>query len=100
MVQAGQNADVREAALRSELETFSQNAFGEPPDILWVVVPEKSGFTEAIPSKTSFVVFQSNKKLVQETRVDLLKGICEFWMNETGCAIDDVVAVINDPDEE
>lgn len=99
MVQAGQNADARETALRSGLEAFSRDAFGEPPDILWVVVPEKSGFTEAKPSKTSFVVFQANKKLAQEQRVDLLKGICEFWKAETDCTLDDIVAVISDPAE-
>lgn len=97
MVQEGQIPPQTEASLRSGLNAFSEKAFGEPINIQWVAIPERSGFTAGKPSTSSLVSLTSNKVLERSERKALLMELCDFWMAETKCSLDEVVGVINDP---
>ena len=99
MVQDGQISPATEASLRTGLNNFSERVFGEPIDIRWVAVPERSGFTAGKPSTSSIVSLTANRTLDRPERKELLIEICDFWMEQTKCSLDEVVGVINDPAE-
>lgn len=97
MVQQGQISSQVEAILRRRLDEFSKHTFGAPAVFNWLVVPAKSGFTAGQPSSCSFVLALSNQVLDKEHRTQLLRAVCDIWMQETGCSLDEVVAAIGDP---
>ena len=97
LVQAGQISAANEAILRSRLNEFAQREFGAPTAIRWIVIPEKSGFTAGKPSTSSVVSLAANEALDQPRRVELLKELCDLWIAETNCSIDEVVGIISDP---
>ncbi len=97
MVQAGQIPPETEVRLRTSLDGFARGIFGAPVKIGWTVIPERSGFTAARPSTTSVVAMQANVPLPQARRAALLRELCELWVRETGCSIDEVVGFISDP---
>ena len=97
IVQAGQVPAETEAALRANLNAFAERAFGEPADINWRVVPERSGFTAAKPSTSSIISIAANRPIPQPERAALLKEMCELWVGETKRTLDEVVGVISDP---
>ena len=99
MVQEGQIPPQTEASLRAGLDDFTQKSFGEPVDIRWVAVPERSGFTAGKPSTSSIVSLTANRVLERPERKDLLVELCDFWIAQTKCSLDEVVGVINDPAE-
>ncbi len=97
LVQEGQTPDERKTILGGLLNTYSERAFGEGADINWVTVPAGSGFTAAQPSTSSIVSFTAPQAVEQGVRTSLLTDLCDLWMDETGCSLDEIVAVINDP---
>jgi len=97
LVQAGQTPDAKQVPLQNLLNDFSERAFGQPADIIWTKVPAQSGYTAGKPSTSSIVSMTAAKPIAQETRVDLLGELCDIWMGETGCSLNEIVAVINDP---
>ena len=96
-VQSGQTADQKSAMIQSRLQKFAESAFGSVADINWITVPAGGGFTAAKPSTSSIVTFDAAEPVDQDVRVTLLEEICDLWMSETGCEMDEVIAVINDP---
>ena len=96
-VQDGHSADQRADVLKTKLESFSQSAFGEPVAVNWTTVPKGNGFTASKPSSSAIVSFTARQPINQDTRVSLLNELCDLWMAETGCGLDEIVAVINDP---
>lgn len=96
-VQADQIADQRSEALQSRLTEFSERRLGAPAEINWITVPKGSGFTAAKPSTSAVVSFRAASAVPQDERVMFLNEICDLWMAETGCALDEIVAVVNDP---
>ena len=97
IVQAGQVSAETEAALRTNLSAFSERAFGEPAEIHWRAIPERSGFTAAKPSTSSIISMAANRPVPQAERAALLKEMCELWVAETKRTLDEVVGVISDP---
>ncbi len=97
IVQAGQVSAETEAALRANLNAFAERAFGEPAEINWRSIPERSGFTAAKPSTSSIISIAANKPVPQPKRAALLKEMCELWVRETKRSLDEVVGVISDP---
>lgn len=97
IVQAGQVSAETEAALRTNLNAFAERAFGEPADINWRAIPERSGFTAAKPSTSSIISMAANRPVPQPERAALLKEMCELWIGETKRTLDEVVGVISDP---
>lgn len=97
IVQEGQVSPASETTLRSNLSAFAERAFGEPADINWRVIPERSGFTASKPSTSSIISMAANRLVPQPERAALLKEMCELWVRETGRTLDEVVGVISDP---
>lgn len=97
LVQDGQISAQTQAALRSKLDVFTQSAFGHPAQFNWIAVPEGSGFTAAKPSTSSLVSVQAGEALAQDRRTRLLNDLCDLWMAETGCSMNEIVGVISDP---
>ncbi len=100
LVQAGQAPEAKKVPLQHLLNGFSERTFGQGADIHWVSVPERSGFTAAKPSTSSIVSMSAAEPVEQETRAALLTELCDIWMRETGCSLNEIVAVINDPKED
>jgi len=97
LVQEGQIPDEVQASIRNALSALSERAFGHPAEFSWREVRSGSGFTAAKPSTASIVSLVAHKALSQSERVPLLEEVCDIWMRETNCSIDEVVASINDP---
>lgn len=97
IIQDGQISSETRTALQQKLDAFSTKAFGAVTKINWLVVPKKAGFTAGDPSTCSFVLALSNANLSKEVRTGYLREMCDLWMDETGCSLDEVVAAIGDP---
>lgn len=97
LVQENQIPDETQAALRTKLDQLAQNEFGAGLTVNWITVPEGGGFTAAKPSTSSLVSIQSNKALAFEARKAILSKMCDIWMDDTGCSLDEIVAVVTDP---
>ena len=97
LVQADQQPARREGTLTAALDAFSERAFGAPASINWVTVPAGNGFTAGEPSTSSIVSMTAPEPLDQTIRASLLGELCDLWMAETGCSINEIVAVISDP---
>ena len=97
VIQEGQAPDQSQPVLEEALNSFSSKHFGEPVNITWMVVPAGGGFTAHGPSTSSVVSMTGNKALKQSDRVSLLTELSDVWMGHTGCSLDELVAVINDP---
>ena len=97
LVQENQIPDDTQASLRSKLDGLAQQVFGAGLSINWITVPEGGGFTAAKPSTSSLVSVQSNKALAFEARKSILSKMCDIWMDDTGCSLDEIVAVVTDP---
>ena len=97
MVQRGQVPDDSADVLRDRLQAFSRDAFGEPMDIRWVTIAPGMGFTAGRPSTSSIVSVTANAPVEQPRRVALMNALCDLWMEETRCSVDEIVAVLSDP---
>ena len=97
IVQAGQIPAATATALRGRLDEFSQQAFGAGADISWVEIMPGSGFTEGKPSTASVVSLRAPEPLEQARREELLNELCDLWIGETRCSVDELVGVISDP---
>lgn len=97
LVQEGQAPDNKREVLVEKLNSFTQASFNEDADVYWHAIPQGSGYTAAKPSTSSIVSVTAPKPLSQAERIPLLNEICELWMNETGCSINEVVASMSDP---
>ncbi len=97
LVQENQISDEQESALRKEMEEFTRSSFDESVNINWIVVPKNSGFTAGVPSTSVIVSLRSNVILDKQRRFELLKELCDIWINETGLSTNEVVGTITDP---
>ncbi len=97
LVQAGQTPDTRQAELETVLIQFAEQAFDKPAEINWISIAEGNGFTAAAPSTSSIVSMTANQPLTQDRRHALLSDLCDRWMDVTGCSLNEIVAVISDP---
>ena len=97
LVQEGQTPDNMRDVIIEKLNAFSQSSFNESAEVYWHAIPPGSGYTAAKLSTSSIVSVTAPQPLTQGERVPLLNEICDLWMNETGCSINEVVASVNDP---
>ena len=58
----------------------------------WMEIAPGCGFTAGEPSKASIAATTVPAGTPRDARTRLLAGICELWVRETGCHIDDIVA--------
>jgi len=97
LVQEGQILEGVKTKLHARLNEFTNAKFDSNADVKWTEVPDGSGYTAAQPSTSSIVSLVANRSLEQETRISMLHELCELWAKETGCSLDEIVGVINDP---
>lgn len=97
IVQADQAPDRSQADLKALLRTFTNSAFGASAQIAWIPVPQGNGFTAGKPSTSSIISMTADQPLNTEHRESLLRELVGLWTAETGCSVDEVVAVIADP---
>ena len=97
IVQADQISAETQAALRNSLDDFTTRNFDAPAAINWVEIDKGSGFTATKPSTSSIVSLAGPAPLEQSTRISLLEELCAVWSRETGCTLNEIVGVINDP---
>lgn len=96
-VQEGQIAPSMIEVLEKGLGDICHSAFGSASHVHWVEVQSGNGFSGAKPSRASLVRIQSNRNLPQDERVEIMKQVCDFWMENTGCSINEIVAAVGDP---
>ena len=96
-VQEGQSPDQHRGDIQTLLNTFTSASFGEDAQISWIPVAPGNGFTAGRPSTSSVVSITSNEPLNPERRESLLRQLVALWTENTGCSIDEIVAVISDP---
>ncbi len=97
IVQAGQISGETQAALRTSLDQFALARFGSPAEIGWVEIAPGSGYTATHPSTSSIVSLAANEPVEQSERIAMLTELCDLWSAKTGCSLDEIVGVINDP---
>lgn len=96
-VQQGQIKPSTLETLEKGLADICHSVFGSEAEFRWVEVQSGNGFSGAKPSRASLVRMQANRNLEQEERVQIMKQICDFWMENTGCSINEIVAAVGDP---
>ncbi len=97
VIQEGQEPDRRRGALATALESYVQSRLGAAPSVNWVSVARGNGFTAGKPSTSSVVVLTAPEPLTQERRESVLRELVDLWTTETGCSVDEIVAVVADP---
>lgn len=97
VVQEGQISTEVEYALKSAINTFSQNVFDLPADIDWIEVAKGSGFTAAKPSTSMIASLYTYKVLEQSERISLLRELCNICMEKTGLSPNEVMTSIRTP---
>ena len=96
-VQAGQQPDLQKTELHGLLNRFTTTAFDAEAQVAWIPVPKGSGFTAGQPSTSSVVSMTASEPLSPARREALLRQFVALRTDETGCSVDEVVAVISDP---
>jgi hypothetical protein len=85
-------------AVRERLEAgLSQLAAREfpargPATFAWMEIAPGCGFTAGEPSKAAIAATTVPAGTAREARARFLTAICDLWVRETGCHIDDIVA--------
>lgn len=97
IVQEGQAPDQNKETLQAALSGFTTAALGEASQVSWIPVAAGSGFTEGKPSTSSIVSMTAASSLSADHRESLLRELVALWTDETGCSVDEIVAVIADP---
>ena len=97
LVQQGQRADQQRETLTAELEAFCQRVFGDTPPVNWIAIAPGSGFTAGEPSTSSIISITAPAPLAQPDRARMLGDLCDMWMAQTGCSMNEVMAVVSDP---
>ena len=97
VIQEGQSADQKRHELASALDAFGRAQLADSVQVSWLPVARGSGFTAGKPSTASVVSLSANEPLAQERREQLLRALVTLWTEQTGCSVDEVVAVLADP---
>ena len=85
-------------AMRERLEAgLSQLVSREFPQrggasFAWMEIAPGCGFTAGEPSQAAIAATTVPVGTTREGRARFLGGVCELWVRETGCHIDDIVA--------
>lgn len=97
VIQEGQGPDQQRGVLAAALDAFGAEFLGDALAVNWVPVAAGNGFTAGKPSTSSVVSMTAKAPLSQERREVVLRELVSMWTHETGCSIDEIVAVIADP---
>ncbi len=97
VIQEGQGPDQKREQLASVLNAFSEEKFGDSLTVNWLPVAKGNGFTAAQPSTSSVLSITANEALSPERRELILRDLVSLWTDYTGCTVDEIVAVVADP---
>ncbi len=98
-MQEGQVADDVRAKLADGLRQVTADVLGEAPDDVPVDfsdIPTGFGFRGGEPSTTSLVRGSIVGGVTQDVREDLMRRICDMWMEISGCTVDELVVSARD----
>lgn len=94
LVQQGSVAAPVRQRLEAGLSLLARREFPQSGDaaFVWMEIAPGCGFTAGEPSAASIAAAVVPAGTAKETRVRFLSDLCELWVRETGCHIDDIVA--------
>ena len=94
LVQQGSLTPTIRARLESGLSLLASREFPgrTAPSFAWMEVAPGCGFTAGDPSKAAIAAATVPAGTAREARTRFLAGVCDLWVRETGCHIDDIVA--------
>ncbi len=98
-MQEGQIGEDVRAELAVALQQITQDVLGESPDNVPVTfsdIPSGFGFRGGEPSTTSLVRGSIVGGVTQDVREDLMRRICDMWMEISGCTVDELVVSARD----
>lgn len=98
LVQSGQSPDAHKPEMLDFINDFTSRSFGQEAQITWTAVAEGNGFTARKPSTSSVISIVANEPLSSARREGLLKEFVTLWTEKTGASVDEIVAVIADPE--
>jgi hypothetical protein len=89
--------DVR-ARLESGLTLVATREFPDSgaTGFAWMEIAPGCGFTAGEPSKAAIAATTVPAGTSKAVRTSFLAGVCELWVRETGCHIDDILATAFD----
>jgi len=94
LVQQGSLTSTMRARLEAGLTALASREFPgrSAATFAWMEIAPGCAFTAGESSKTSIAAATVPAGTVKEARARFLAGICDLWVRETGCHIDDIVA--------
>jgi phenylpyruvate tautomerase PptA (4-oxalocrotonate tautomerase family) len=98
-MQEGQIGEELRSELASALQQITHDVLGESPEDVPVVfsdIPKGFGFRGGEPSTTSLVRGSIVGGVTQDVREDLMRRICDRWMEISGCTVDELVVSARD----
>lgn len=95
MFQEGQISENVIVALETGLKNIVvANGISDSPVVNWIEIPCGEGWTAGAPS-TSSVVALFCQDIEQSQRLKMLNSICDLWTAETGCSINEIIAMVS-----
>ena len=94
LIQEGQEAERQKARLAEGLRELGRDAFGDDPaatEIEWRVMKRGFAWTAGEPSTSSLVIRSVPVGLPLGEREPFLRSVCELWVEQTGCTIEEIV---------
>ena len=98
-MQEGQIGEDVRARLADGLRAVTERVLGAGADVVSVGfsdIPQGFGFRGGEPSTTSLVRGSIVGGLEQPVRVELMRAICDMWMEVSGCTVDELVVTARD----
>ena len=98
-MQEGQIGDDVRENLVSGLGGVTTAVLGKDADVTEIAftdIPNGFGFRGGELSTTSLVRGSVEGGLEQPVRVELMRAICDMWMEVTGCTVDELVVSVRD----
>ncbi len=98
-MQEGQIGEETRSTLAAGLQQITQEVLGASPadvPVTFSDIPSGFGFRGGEPSTTSLVRGSIVGGVTQDVREDLMRRICDMWMEISGCTVDDLVVSARD----
>jgi hypothetical protein len=101
LVQQGAAAGPVRTRLEAGLTQLAAQQFpgsGEACSFVWMEVAAGCGFTAGQPTTAAIAAATVPTGTNNEVRSRFLGGLCDLWVRETGCSVDDILATAFDED--
>ncbi len=98
-MQEGQIGVDTRVLLADGLRRVTQDVLGESPDTMpvdFIDIPTGFGFRGGEPSTTSLVNGSIVGGVMQDVREEIMRRICDMWMEISGCTVDELVVSVRD----